>query len=59
MTLFRVRAYGSAEWTEISVRSMGDDGEIEEQAAEGIRASLEASGLHAQEFEPATGWEDL
>lgn len=58
MTLFRIRAWGSSDWTEISVRSAGDESEIEEQAAEGIRESLLNSGLHCQEFEDGD-WEDL
>ena len=62
MILFRVRQYGSADWTEVSVRSSletEDDSEMEETLADLIEDKLDQDGLHAQRLSEEGKWEDL
>lgn len=58
MTLFRVRRYGSVDWTEIEVRD--EDGEgMESEISQRMRTMLSDTGLHAQECNEQGEWEDL
>lgn len=62
MILFRVRQYGSADWTEISVRNSlesDEDAGMEEAVAELIEDKLDQDGLHAQRLSQEGTWEDL
>lgn len=57
MTLFRVRAYGTADWLTIALS--GDAEELEETLAGQVRDALILDGLHAQEMGEEGNWEDL
>lgn len=62
MILFRVRQYGSAEWTEVSVRNgleTDEDSAMEETIADLIEDKLDQDGLHAQRLSQEGVWEDL
>lgn len=57
MTLFRIRRWGSAEWTQIEVS--GGDESTESEAAMNLRNLLGDGSMHAQECNDAGEWEDL
>jgi len=62
VTLFRIRKYGSADWTEVLVRNElldSDDQDLEEEISELIEAALEVDGLHCQRLSDECKWEDL
>ena len=62
MILFRIRQYGSAEWTEVSVRNSletDEDLDMEETVGRLVEAGLEQDGLHVQRLSEEGRWEDL
>ena len=63
MILFRVRKYGSAEWTLISVNTPGIDEEEEDDMSATIAAvigsALGTSSLHVQRMADEGDWEDI
>jgi hypothetical protein len=61
MILFRVRRYGQADWTEVSIRnSLGDDdSEVEEEIGKLIESVLVVDDMHCQSLNAEGEWEDL
>jgi len=62
MILFRIRKYGSADWTEVSVRNElldSDEAELEEEIGDLIESVLTADDLHCQRLSPEGKWEDV
>lgn len=59
MTLFRARQWGSADWTQIEIRSDADeDDTVESALASIIGSALETSPLHVQRLNEDNEWED-
>lgn len=57
MTLFRIRRWGSAEWTEIAVTGGAES--TESEIALALRLMLSDGSMHAQEATEQGEWEDL
>ena len=57
MTSFRIRQWGSADWTQIDLS--GDDEEVGELMVEAVRDMLADNSLHVQELSEEGKWEDL
>lgn len=58
MILFRARAWGSGEWTRISIGGE-EDGDVERTIASIIGSALSTSSLHTQQMNDEGNWEDL
>jgi hypothetical protein len=56
--LFRARAWGTGEWTRISIGGE-EDGDIERTIASIIGSALGTSSLHVQQMSEEGPWEDL
>lgn len=59
MTLFRIRRWGTREWTQLEINDSNDDSSLEEEMAQRLRLVLSDSGLHAQECGEDGEWEDV
>ena len=62
LILFRIRKYGSADWTEISVRNElldSDEAELEEEIGDLIESVLTVDDLHCQRLSSEGKWEDV
>jgi hypothetical protein len=60
MSAFRVRQWGSADWTHISISGAAEeDDELQEFLAETVAESLLGTDLHVQRRTPLGEWEDL
>lgn len=60
MTRYRVRLWGTTDWTQITIEAADeDDFGVEDVICARLEEQLENSGLHAQHWEPTVGWEDL
>ena len=62
MTLFRIRTYGSAEWTLLSINTPGDEDEESEVAdavTQIVGSALDTSPFHVQKMNDEGDWEDV
>lgn len=62
MILFRIRRYGSSEWTELRILNSlesEDDSDMEEDLSGRVESILDIDGLHVQRLSDEGKWEDL
>ena len=61
MTLYRVRQWGTADWTLISIAAGGEEDEagLESVISSILGSALETSPLHVQFMNEEGEWEDL